>query len=240
MIRAAIDKIEEMMKPRTYEIDGRTYSSSKLHRIIEPRFTLPGAVIVHTLKGFADLVECELREFPEIANDQWQIIVSNPTRAILISDCIGETGNQRFIPAAAEYLGPDLFPFGRHLPLEQFVIKVQTCFKQTKETDAMIGMLSKVASEIVETAEDDGFSQTIQLKSGLSRKSKVKVENPIMLFPHRTFQEVYQPSSLFILRMHQDPIGASLHEADDEGWKIEAIQAIGEYLKEKVNIPVIA
>ena len=61
---------------------------------------------------------------------------------------------------------------------------------------------------------DDGVGQTVTAKSGVTRTTKVDVKNPWMLAPFRTFPEVAQPESPFILRMDKDS-QCALFEGDE-------------------------
>jgi len=58
--------------------------------------------------------------------------------------------------------------------------------------------------------------------------------NPIRLRPYRTFREIEQPASLFVLRLQKGRDGelprAALFEADGGQWKLEACQAIKHWL----------
>ena len=54
------------------------------------------------------------------------------------------------------------------------------------------------------------------------------------LWTYRTFLEVEQPKSEFILRMEQDKydgIACAIFEADGGAWKIAATKAIKDYLQ---------
>lgn len=54
--------------------------------------------------------------------------------------------------------------------------------------------------------------------------------NPIALRPYRTFNEVEQPESEFIFRLHEG-MTVGLFEGDGGQWRNEAIWNIAEFLK---------
>lgn len=61
---------------------------------------------------------------------------------------------------------------------------------------------------------------------------KEAVPNPVYLKPFRTFTEITQPESAFVLRMRESGgIQVALFEADGGAWKNEAILAIKDYLE---------
>ena len=62
----------------------------------------------------------------------------------------------------------------------------------------------------------------------------------VTLKPFRTFREIEQPESEFILRyQNRNGIEAALFEGDGGCWKLDAILRIKEWLSDKTEIPVI-
>jgi len=94
-----------------------------------------------------------------------------------------------------------------------------------------------VVDESVKTYGDDGVSQQATVKSGVTSVVDVKVPNPVLLKPFRTFAEAEQPESKFIFRLRKDDAGvtAALFEADGGAWKVQAIQNIADYLNEHLT-----
>ena len=65
----------------------------------------------------------------------------------------------------------------------------------------------------------------------------------VRLSPYRTFREIEQPESQFLLRIRTDDRGnaeVALFEADGGVWRNEARLRIAEYLKEHIKVSVIA
>ena len=81
------------------------------------------------------------------------------------------------------------------------------------------------------------------MKSGVASLAKATAPNPVTLRPYRTFTEVAQPSSQFVLRINKDA-ELALFEADGGKWKLEAIKNIADYLKtgleDQDNITILA
>ena len=90
---------------------------------------------------------------------------------------------------------------------------------------------------------DNGINQTTTVKSGVASLAKATAPNPVTLRPYRTFTEVTQPSSQFVLRINKEA-ELALFEADGGKWKLEAIKNIADYLKTglkgKDNITILA
>ncbi len=82
--------------------------------------------------------------------------------------------------------------------------------------------------------EDDGVSQITTVKQGVASRAKAKAPNPVKLAPYRTFLEVKQPESDFILRLDKNA-NLALFEADGGFWKIQAVRLVKEYLSENLK-----
>lgn len=80
---------------------------------------------------------------------------------------------------------------------------------------------------------DDGVSQVLTVKQGVSLAQNVTLQNPVPLKPMRTFSEVDQPESNFTLRVNGDA-DVALFEADGGAWKNAAVANIKNYLESKL------
>jgi hypothetical protein len=126
------------------------------------------------------------------------------------------------------------FAFGQFLDLERFSIGLQALFVDTADRAAVLKVIGNIRDEKVATTADDGISQAVTLKAGIVRNSEAVVPNPVTLAPFRTFREVTQPESKFVLRLKPGAEGqlptAALFEADGGAWRLEAIRNIRWYL----------
>ena len=90
---------------------------------------------------------------------------------------------------------------------------------------------------------DDGISQAVAVKAGITSKGVKELPNPVTLRPYRTFTEVEQPASAFIFRCRQDhgKMQFMLCEADGGAWRSEAMKNIKAYMEAAVpGLNVIA
>lgn len=136
---------------------------------------------------------------------------------------------QRQTLISAGALNPE-FRFGNFYDQENFIISLMTKFVETEGSKYALG----VAAGIVEGEEaklvDDGMSQRVVMKKGITTVAESEVTPYINLQPFRTFREIEQPKSMFLLRLRE---GAKLavFEADGGAWKNEAIQNIVDYFE---------
>lgn len=139
---------------------------------------------------------------------------------------------ETYVTASASDLAEGFL--GKFMPLEDFVIGLQIRFADADERKRVLALLSNVKHETVKTALDDGVTQVVQARAGVALISDVAVPNPVLLCAYRTFRDVVQPSSLFVLRVQSGKSGglpeAGLFEADGGAWRLSAIARVREWL----------
>ena len=67
--------------------------------------------------------------------------------------------------------------------------------------------------------------------------AEAAVPNPVTLAPFRTFRDVAQPASLFVLRVQGggETPNVALFEADGGAWRLAAIENIKKWLEENIT-----
>ena len=133
------------------------------------------------------------------------------------------------------------FEYGREYDQESFLVSMQACFAPSDEREDV----AKVASNIVSTQEatfsDDGISQQVVMKTGVTKKENAIIPNPVRLIPYRTFLEVEQPESEFVFRITEGRGGVpffKLVAADGGRWEAVAVDNVKSYLVEALaDIP---
>jgi hypothetical protein len=165
----------------------------------------------------------------------------------VVSGLFGRAEQRReYLRATANAVLADAgFSYGIFYGCEEFNIKIQSVFVPNDDRDRVLRLVGNIKEENVRQASDDGVTQTVTARAGITRVEDVQVPNPVNLMPYRTFREVTQPTSDFILRMKQGIGGqmptCALFEADGGSWKLRAIQSIAAYLKESTEgITIIA
>lgn len=78
------------------------------------------------------------------------------------------------------------------------------------------------------STNDNGVTQTVEARQGVALNAVVEIKPRVMLRPFRTFLEVEQPESEFLLRVDPDE-GIGFFEADGGIWKLEAKKNIADY-----------
>lgn len=76
--------------------------------------------------------------------------------------------------------------------------------------------------------------KTVEARQGIALKERVEVRPRVVLQPFRTFLEVDQPESEFLLRVDAEK-GVGLFEADGGVWKLEAKKNIAAYFAKSLS-----
>ena len=84
------------------------------------------------------------------------------------------------------------------------------------------------------STQDNGVTQTVEARQGIALKERVEIRPRVVLQPFRTFLEVDQPESEFLLRVDAEK-GIGLFEADGGVWKLEAKKNIAAYFAKNLS-----
>ena len=119
------------------------------------------------------------------------------------------------------------------------IIELRSKFVPNEGTEYLLDLLSRISKDSNVTSKDNGVSQTVEARQGVSLMTTVAVKPRIPLRPYRTFQEVEQPESEFLLRLDNEG-NVGLFEADGGMWRLEARQTIKKFLENALEAEVAA
>ena len=216
------------------QMGGAILAPSNWHEIVPKVIPMPTQIGVNTLQGIVDYIKADVDD-----------LVGQPTmvhvvdeRIVVIRGALNyDEGSQRPAYLNAAIADQD-FPFGRAISAEAMIIGLQTRFVQTKERDDLVVLLGSIRENHVRETVDDGLSQEVKTQRGVTLVTTTRVPSPVLLAPFRTFREVEQPGSPFVVRLKAAPDGdqplVTLHEADGGAWKIEAVARIAAWLRDQL------
>lgn len=124
------------------------------------------------------------------------------------------------------------------LPFEEMQIALRTRFQETQDTPYVQKLLSEISTGAKITFNDNGVATTIVTKKGIDLQANETIRPIVSLRPYRTFQEVDQPESVFLIRINER--GISFIEADGGMWKLKARETIKTFLEERLAEEVSA
>lgn len=226
LTRSFIEKIEEMGKPDVIWVEEVPFSKDELRKIYPPVPTAMGAqsltAVIDYLKSNVDtLDEKELIV---------QVIDSETVKVVSALDLCYRI-REYYIQANA--LLPTVI-LNKFMEREAFNIMLQSRFVENDDRERVLASIGKMRYENSLRLEDDGVTQTVASKVGVALVKEEQIPNPVYLAPFRTFTEVAQPVSPFILRVNDD-CEVGLFEADGGAWRNAAMIRIKEYLSDQLG-----
>lgn len=232
MIKDAIEKILDLASPAIFDELGEKYSSKPIFPIKPHTIPLQRPLEVKTLSGVFDwLVSSEGNE----ARGNGCTLHIQDFNSVSVFSGINEYHRDRHGYINASFK-PDAFVFGKYYRQEDFVINASSKFEMDDNLKNVLKLVSKIRTSEVVTSEDDGISQGVTMTNDVKRLEETKVQPFHDLYPYRTFREIIQPHSRFLLRVRKSGgyPEVALFEADNSNWKIDAMESIREYFRFRI------
>ena len=229
MLKAAIEKIVELAKPAVIQVEGKTFSNIDFSEV-KPERPTPARIEFNTLEGIVKMVLKEaLTKFPGTLF----VRITEYNTVDVFTAYDSEMKRDWIYRATSDVPG---FKEGFR-DREDMIIRLRSLFLQTPDVQYLLDLLSKMTDQENVTMEDNGVTQVVEAKKGIALKQQIQIKPRVSLTPFRTFLEVEQPESSFLLRISGDGrIG--LFEADGGVWKLDAKRRIKKHLMEELQVPV--
>lgn len=230
-------------EPQIIEIKGQTYVclNGRLTRFTEMNaLPAPSVFTAYTLDALIEWIKEDVNGFFRDSETRCIVRVTNPNLVEVLTPCTGIENRMQQL-AWCSYLAPEIH-FDTFMDSEDFAIMIQTNFTEDDNQRVVLQIARNLVEDKSEQTADDGISQRVTIKQGVQAVDSAVFKNPAYLRPLRTFTEVEQPCSPFIVRFKEGKQGA-IFEADGGKWKTAAVQTVGRYLEEKLygmNVVVIA
>lgn len=225
-LRQAIEKIEELVRDSeasVIEINGENYSTRPLTKV--PRvYYRPGEVDLNTLDSLVDIIKVELCK----ATTPLFVKVTSPecVEAFTTYHEYEDCSRDYMYQAKAEL--PRIY-FNQFIEHEDFMISLRSKFIENEDISYLLTLLASITDQNSLESNDDGITQSIQVRKGVAMVQNINTKPRVTLQPYRTFLEVEQPASEFLLRLKEGGYVA-LFEADGGAWRLTAKKSIKEYL----------
>lgn len=239
---SAVEKFAELVRePRVVTVAGeeRLLAPAPWAEIPRRPGPTPEPLKVGTLTGLVDYLE---RNPDQLGVETGVLVhVVSPEAVTVRARVEGEPQLFRrhtYAVATLELVGAPPIRFGQYLDAETFVIGLQAGFVGSPERDELVRLVSSIRENSVRETVDDGVAQEVKTARGVALQDRTPLPNPVRLAPYRTFREVAQPDSRFVLRAaiakEGDRPTLALFEAEGNAWKLEAIRRVADYLREQL------
>lgn len=217
---------------QTFDQDGRERffiinNEGRAMEITPTNFRAGEPLVINTLKGLVDYLHADF----ERLENKFILQIEDEQTVSLKGQLESDGGRETLVRVDAVI---PHFHFDNYYDTEELNIALQARFVQNNDRDVLLKVIGNIKEENVRGTGDDGVSQAVTIKTGISSVGDVKVPNPVTLAPYRTFVEVEQPESDFIFRMKDGP-RAALFEADGGAWRNKAIKNVREHLEEHLQ-----
>lgn len=193
---------------------------------------LPDTLPLNSLDALVQLVKTE---FPyRLEEDRTALYITIPDH--LTVRCFGhpDCGQRAVRPVYYEANATDVPGWDERvqLPFEEMQIALRTRFQETADTPYIQKLLTEISTGAKITFNDNGVATTVVTKKGIDLQNNETIRPIITLRPYRTFQEIDQPESVFLIRINER--GISFIEADGGMWKLKARETIKAFLEDKL------
>lgn len=226
MLKSFVEKLTELATPKTYETEDAIYASKGLV-FIDGKKKRPRCIDVTGLDSICKLVRNEAGHIGR----QIFVRVSDYKEVSVFTTLDGDEERFYLYKCAADTPSVTM---GRFLPYENAVIEIRSLYIPTPDTDYLLKLLASVSTESKVTSSDNGVTQKVEAKAGIALSTLVEVKPRVVLKPFRTFVEVDQPESEFLLRI-SDKGEIGLFPADGGVWKLEATRNVAGYFEKELH-----
>ena len=232
MIKSALDFLMNAGKTEVIEIGGQKYVTKGVNIVKTP---CPKDIEMSTLTGLVDYIKVNVDKIPNMKDILVHVVSESKVR--VMSALKPDMERDCFVECFAKT--PKLV-LDTYIDMEKFNVMLQSCFLDAGNRAEILELTGNIKEENVKNTSDDGISQSVVAKVGIASGRYATVPNPVKLVPFRTFIEVEQPESKFVLRLKDGPV-AGLFEADGGEWRLAAMLRIKAYLQEALpDIHILA
>ena len=219
MLAKMIDKIVSLKQPQTFEIGGQTYTDGHLTRI-PPHVDRPECIAVSGLDGICKLIRTEMDKVGVTI-----LVQAKSYKTVeVMTTYLPDFSRNALYRAEADV--PGLRTGFRDR--ETALIELRSLFIPNEGTAYLLDLLSRITDEKSVSSKDNGVTQVVEARQGVALNAMVEIRPRVLLRPFRTFLEVEQPESEFLLRVNADK-GIGFFEADGGVWRLEAKRNIADY-----------
>ena len=228
-LKDAIDRVAEMAKPFTFEFAGRQFCTAELHEI-RPEVDFPARYSVDTLEALVKLIRTE-----GIDHSPRLYVRVDSARRVMVDTTYTHRDYAEYsrLPLYEAVTDVPRISINQSISQERAVVELQSLYAVTPDRDYLLSLLSRIDVNQGVSSVDNGISQEVSVRTGAVLKEQQTVQPIVRLQPYRTFLEVEQPASDFLLRLDKEGHPA-LYEADGGAWKLEAKRSIAAYLGEQL------
>lgn len=231
MLKELIEHIQKTTQPLITVVDNSTFrvtADGDVEEIL-PTIFHPDTLPLNSLDALVKLVRTEASE------QDTPLYITIPDHMTV--RCFGQpdAAGRYFRQVYYEVHATDIpgWDSGVKLGFEEMQIALRTRFQETPDALYAMKLLSDITSGGKITLNDNGIATSVVTQKGVALQSNEAIRPIVKLKPYRTFQEVEQPESAFLIRVSER--GISFTEADGGMWKLDARETIKQFLEDQLR-----
>jgi hypothetical protein len=225
-----IQTIKDSVETKTIAVEKGDFLTRPVFQ--PPDRNLVDVIQVATLTALVDYLnyKVDITARPDVA-----IHVVSPTVVRVLAQ-LKNDDDLRFTPIEAHADVPTIGLLRQFVSQEEAIIELQSKFVDADRRADLLKSLGTIVLEDELSQADDGVTQEFTVRSGIERATK-DLTNPVALKPYRTFVDIDQPSSPFVVRLKKSGQNLSicLFEADGGKWRNDARAEIKAFLTEELH-----
>ena len=231
MLKEFIEHIQKTTQPQILKLGETTFvvTADGETKEILPTIYHPDTLPLHSLDALVQMVQTEASEMDT------PLYITIPDHMTV--RCFGQpdAAAQYFRQVYYEAKATDVpgWDSRQELGFEEAQIAMRTRFQETPDTAYLQKLLSEITCGAKVTMNDNGIATSVVTQKGVALQSNEAIRPIVKLRPYRTFQEVDQPESPFLIRINERRI--LFIEADGGMWKLKARETVKEFLTDKLS-----
>lgn len=231
MLKEFIEHIQKTTQPLIRGVGESTFVIAADGEATEllPRIFHPDTLPLNSLDALVKLVKTEASELDA------PLYITIPDHMTV--RCFGQpdAGARQFRQVYYEAHATDVpgWEPKAQLGFEEAQIALRTRFQESKDTLYAMKLLSDICCGAKVIYNDNGIATTVTTQKGVALQTNEQIRPLVSLRPYRTFQEVEQPESIFLIRLNDR--GISFTEADGGMWKLTARETVKKFLEERLK-----
>lgn len=233
MLKEAIEHIQLTTRPFVQAINGKNYliTNDDAKEII-PKVVAPDTVPLHSLDSIVKMIRTEAIHLANANTPALFVNIPSPTNVVCFSQPDYEQRCHRTVFYSADATDVPGWDAKVTLGFEEAQIALRTRFQETPDSLYAMKLVNDISLGAKVIYNDNGVATTVTTQKGVALQTNEAIRPIVKLRPYRTFQEVEQPESTFLIRISDR--GISFIEADGGMWRLTARNTVKMFLEENL------
>jgi len=232
MLKALYEKILSTAQPILTVVENAMFCVTSDGKATELRPTIdhPDILPLNSLDALVKMIKTEAPHFTEAP-----LYITIPSHLLVQCFTQPEPTERFFRQFFYEVKATDVPGWDSKVQLgfEEMQIALRTRFQETPDALYAMKLLSDISTGAKITFNDNGVATSVVTKKGIDLQANETIRPIVKLKPYRTFQEVEQPESTFLIRVNER--GISFTEADGGMWKLKARETVKAFLEKALS-----